>query len=648
MRLQRLRGNSMPDSSLGFQLGEWKQVLNGTQTFLRVAASNNLPISSVMRLERRANRLAINLLASADLADPVPVLGTVPGGDLGAPEATDELISHALSESGGARQSASSAMLGTGAGALVDDGPEGVDNESYRLVSEETPSVEVDFEETELELEELEEIAIEVDEIEEIEEIEEIPEIEEVSDFEEFEEVAVMEEDPLDEDTAGPGTMTPPGIERHDSSMFDDEPTGIAAPLLSFDDETGEVTRPNAPSPLLSDFDFDDDSDEVDETMVFGTPISDEDDVAGFVEEEPTFPGVQAAIEEDEPESFDLMPDLAADDDIEPIDFDDSIDDDVDIEEFEEFEDEPAPAAIGVGASVRTGASVSTGPSVRPAGAAVATSGLYGNPNVPTIRDTKQEAPRAAAIQISAGGGPVVPQAASEPVNVFEEEEVLEIGAIEDYDEDYDEDEYEDDDDDSAGGGFRLNVNEYDEEEEYEEEEEEEEEPPPPAPPPPPQHIGPSAAEINQILVQAQEAADRGDMQAGIDLFGDAVDADPDSAIGHVGRGRLYLDLGDYTRAMSDFMVAEDIAPDSPEPQVAIGDLYFARKDYRKAIDYFNEALRMSPNHAMAFCRRGISHYYRKNYPDALEDLRKAESLDGDIPNISTYINMARKKAKKK
>ena len=94
-------------------------------------------------------------------------------------------------------------------------------------------------------------------------------------------------------------------------------------------------------------------------------------------------------------------------------------------------------------------------------------------------------------------------------------------------------------------------------------------------------------------------------------------------------------------------MVAEDLDSSSPEPQIAIGDLYFARKDYRKAIEYFDAALEMSPDHAMAYCRRGISHYYRKSYDLALDDLNRAEQLDDDIPNIGTYISMAKKKNKR-
>lgn len=258
------------------------------------------------------------------------------------------------------------------------------------------------------------------------------------------------------------------------------------------------------------------------------------------------------------------------------------------------------------------------------------TAGLYGSSAaVPTIRDSDDPRPRAAAIQLGAGGGARV-------LGAEEEDEPIEIGEASD-------DELPDDD---GSGGFSLKVQEYEEvyEEEEEEEEEEAEEEAPLEPDPEPAPAGPSAAQIAQLLAAAQAAAQSGNLQGGADLYSDLIDADPNNVDAHVSRGRLYLDLGDYSRAMSDFMVAEDLAPTDPEPQVAIGDLYFARKDYRKAIDYFDQALQMSPNHAMAFCRRGISHYYRKNYQEAVVDLEKAKKLDPDIANIQTYISMAKKK----
>lgn len=258
--------------------------------------------------------------------------------------------------------------------------------------------------------------------------------------------------------------------------------------------------------------------------------------------------------------------------------------------------------------------------------------------SVPRIMDGSAPKVAAAAIQLTPAGGDGKVKAQI----LSEEEEELEIGAAEDYDADY---EYDED-----GDGFSIAIEEYEDGEEEEEEEEEAPEAPAPAAAARPAEVdhGPRLTldEIKDLIGRAKSAAERGDLEGGVALYSDVLDADPDSIEASIGRGRLYLDLGDFARAMSDFSVAEDLAPESPEPQVAIGDLYFARKEYRKAIDYFNAALEVSPNHAMAFCRRGISHYYRKDYNEALEDLNNAQRLDPDIPNIRTYVSMAKKKKK--
>jgi tetratricopeptide (TPR) repeat protein len=338
-----------------------------------------------------------------------------------------------------------------------------------------------------------------------------------------------------------------------------------------------------------------------------------------------------------------------------PPDTGSSFDDD---EAFGDFEDDEVTfiADIGdlerlrqqipAGSSTASVALPSGGAAIRVGAPAVklgrpVTAGLYGGPSLPTIRDGHESRPRAAAVQINAATG------TGKVIGLEEEDEPIAIGDIGDYE---DEDDYDYDSDADSEGGFRVSLQEYDEVEddeyEYEDEDEDEDEDEPPAVEPPPV-VGPSPDEIRAIFESAEQAAVSGDMQVGAELYSDVLDLDPDHHRAHVGRGRLYLDLGDYTRAMSDFMLAEDIAPSDPEPQIAIGDLFFARKDYRKAIMHFNRALDVAPDHAMAFCRRGISHYYRKNYPQAMEDLMRARQLDEDIPNIATYIKMAENKAKR-
>ena len=149
---------------------------------------------------------------------------------------------------------------------------------------------------------------------------------------------------------------------------------------------------------------------------------------------------------------------------------------------------------------------------------------------------------------------------------------------------------------------------------------------------------------IAQLMADAVAAAGRGEFVGAIQSFTDLVDLRHDRSDAHLGRGRCYLELGDYSSAMSDFQRAEDLQPHGAEPHLAMGDLYFARKEFRRAIDFYDQAVAFDAGHAMARCRRGISHYYRKNYRQAFEDLQRAASLDPDIPNIRKYVQMAVKK----
>lgn len=395
----------------------------------------------------------------------------------------------------------------------------------------------------------------------------------------------------------------------------------------------------------LSDSDLDDDPDTANDEVVFRTTEQSESSFGGAPEsdyspdDEETFVADLADIEK-------MKAKMAAMEDV----ADDASESEVLLPPPEPASGEPK-AAAAVGAPRVAAAPVLAGPraaaapqvaGVRPAGAVAGvraggqvTSGLYGNPSVPQIRDRNAPKPRAAAIQIDAAQEQASAGGASGPL--LEEDEVLELGSSEDYGEE----------EVDGPAGFGLDVQEYEDEAAYEDEDddvdlEEVEEAPQPVFD---ETVDP--AEMRRLVAQAEKALDDGDMELAINLYSDVLDVDYENAEVRVARGRLYLDYGDYSRAMSDFMLADEFAPGSPEPQIAVGDLYFASKEYSRAIGHFNDALKMDPNHAMAFCRRGISHYYRKRFSEALADLNQAQKLDSDIPNIRTYIALAKKKAKR-
>lgn len=466
-----------------------------------------------------------------------------------------------------------------------------------------------------------------------------------------------------DEDVSDPATLGDPdetedllresepeiSLDFEDTPLFDDEEDLISEPreLAEIEiEEPGEdalVTIEDTSDPRsdleglsrLSDSDLDDDPDTGNDEVIVRTTTPVEVEVAAGLSDSDFSP--------DDEETF--VADLA---DIEKMkakmaNLEDTDDDKSENEVLLPPPEAPAPRLAAPraapAAAVAGVAGVAAGVAGVRAGGPQVTAGLYGNPSVPQIRDRNAPKPRAAAIQIDAAQEDAA--AGHRGGAVLEEEELLPLGSSEDYGE-------EEVDVEPGSGGLSLDVQEYEEyEEEYEEEDDIELEEVEPEELAPVFDDSVDVAEVKRLVGEAEKAVEEGELELAIDLYSDVLDNDPENPEAHVRRGRLYLDYGDYSRAMSDFMLAEELAPDNPEPQIAVGDLYFARKDYSRAIGHFNDALKMDPNNAMAYCRRGISHYYRKRFAEALADLKQAEKLDDDIPNIRTYIAMAKKKAKR-
>lgn len=454
--------------------------------------------------------------------------------------------------------------------------------------------------------------SVEVEPLEELEELEEVP-----------------------EDEGPTNRRTRPTLEAAANAESDGEIDlfGTASSLVSFDEEPEAEEEEEEVSAVVDDLSalqdligFDDDQptleavdgdDLEDDTLIMETPIGATSPLVSFEASDDDYDDLDVEAFEDNEGLVEISEDIEELEELEELD-EDALGDPEPTDELD-----PATMATPAGASVRT---------VLPT-ARVAAAPIDDDLGVAIIRDHSESRPRAAAAAIQLGPG-----GSSKVLGLKEEEEPIELAAAEEDDEDYD-----------SVGGFALDV----EEEEYDEEEEEavpqltdddvEDE----------QAVegnadsNITAAELQAIRTKAVEASQTSISDA-VTYWSDYLDLAPEDLSAHVARGRLYLDLSDYSRAMSDFQRAESLEPDSPEPLVATGDLFFNRKDYARAIDYFNQALKIAPEHAMAYCRRGISHYYRKNYVDALDDLQKAEALNDEIPNIGTYVDMAKKKAKRR
>ena len=152
-----------------------------------------------------------------------------------------------------------------------------------------------------------------------------------------------------------------------------------------------------------------------------------------------------------------------------------------------------------------------------------------------------------------------------------------------------------------------------------------------------------AASQLDGLLLDAEASEQRGNLREAVLHYSDLLSLKPSHAAAHLGRGRCFVELGDYGSAMSDFHRAEDLEPGRPEPLLEMGNLFYARKEYTKGISYYDQALEVSPDFARAWVRRGLCHQYLRDHQQALSDLQRAAALDPDIPNLRMYIDMARK-----
>ncbi len=148
---------------------------------------------------------------------------------------------------------------------------------------------------------------------------------------------------------------------------------------------------------------------------------------------------------------------------------------------------------------------------------------------------------------------------------------------------------------------------------------------------------------------QAIEQAQIGNTQNAIELYTEALKADPNFEAAYANRASLYLDLGSLEAAQSDLLLALKLAPEDFIALNNLGNLYSAQKLFEKAILAFDQALRHTPKEERAeraniHCGRGHAYEKLGNLSRALLDFRISTRLN---PVVADYwINLGLIEAK--
>jgi Flp pilus assembly protein TadD len=121
-----------------------------------------------------------------------------------------------------------------------------------------------------------------------------------------------------------------------------------------------------------------------------------------------------------------------------------------------------------------------------------------------------------------------------------------------------------------------------------------------------------------------------------INLFSEAIQADPKNAIALNNRAVAYHELGDNHKALSDLESAVRFAPNDPTPREVRANIYREEGRYTEAIDEYTQAIAKG---GWAYHARASVHAEAGDYQTAITDL--CTVLRGEPRNRQALLDRA-------
>lgn len=98
------------------------------------------------------------------------------------------------------------------------------------------------------------------------------------------------------------------------------------------------------------------------------------------------------------------------------------------------------------------------------------------------------------------------------------------------------------------------------------------------------------------LLAEARKLRERGKTEKALDLFGRAVELDPENAEALAGRGWCYLDLSQYAPAEASFQAALEQVPDHADALVGLAETFRYEGRRADAVKFYERYLAVHPN----------------------------------------------------
>jgi lipoprotein NlpI len=155
-----------------------------------------------------------------------------------------------------------------------------------------------------------------------------------------------------------------------------------------------------------------------------------------------------------------------------------------------------------------------------------------------------------------------------------------------------------------------------------------------PANPPAPASDAPPAAgsDAKTYVEYGMSNGAKGDLNAAITAFNQAISIDPKFAPAYYNRGFAYSLQGKQDEAISNYDQAIQLEPNYKAAYYQRGSLKGQKGDFDAALADFSQVVTLDPKYAPAFYNRGHVYYFKGDLDNAAGEIDKALALDPNFP----------------
>jgi len=147
----------------------------------------------------------------------------------------------------------------------------------------------------------------------------------------------------------------------------------------------------------------------------------------------------------------------------------------------------------------------------------------------------------------------------------------------------------------------------------------------------------PASADAKTYVAFGIANGSKGDLDAAVKAFNQAISLDPKFAPAYFNRGFAYSLQNKQDVAIADYTHAIQIDPNYRDAYYQRGSLQGQRGNFDEAISDFAAVIKIDPKYAQAYYNRGHVQYFKGDLDNSFEQLNQALVLDPTFP-FSYYI----------